>query len=300
MSAFTKGFGQWLGSAEVFDGGGRFVGNGMDVRHVQKVDETTTRIDVTFVGPFKASGHYFIEAREGVRLYKGPINIGYAEVLSEGLVDANAYWADLGLTQRFFLYVLPDGKTQLSLAQMSRGDQLIYTVVGENRRVEDASTQPPIIAGTAYDLHDDPNAGRASALWRREGTWHGTMTVQKEHTQTSTDYQETIQHQAEQVLWTLSPTFLDQPQCLVLQTNGWQAWTERGAMVGSLNQCGGRATSGYFYHESGVRVWQREVIALDGTQKAVLQLWYRGSQRIAMQHGVLAFSPSQARRNDHD
>lgn len=293
--AFTQAIGQWVGSAEVYDGSGRFVGNGMDMRHVQKLSEDETRIDVTFVGPFKASGYYIIQARPNERFYKGPINIGHAEVLSEGLVDANAYWADLGLTQRFFLYVLPDGKTQLSLAQMSRGDQLIYTVVGENRMVQaDApNAQPTLTPGTAYDLHDDPNAGRAVSLWTRTGTWCGTMTLLEEgKPAVSYESEETITTEDGALCWQFASPLLPEAQRVSLHTNGWQAWTQRGALVGSLNQCGGRATSGYFYHMDGLRVWRREVISLDGNNKALLQLWYRGSQRVATAYGVLAFAPA--------
>lgn len=132
---FTQGLGEWAGTAEVYDGRGRFLGNGCDNRRVQRLDESHIRIDVTFVGPFKHTGHYHIAEREGYRLYQGPANVGYAETLSHNLIDAHAYWAALGLSQQFFLLVLPDGNTQLSLALMSRGEKLIYVVVGQNDRV---------------------------------------------------------------------------------------------------------------------------------------------------------------------
>lgn len=300
MSQFSKSWGQWLGSAEVFDGSGRFVGNGMDVRNVQKLDDSRTRIDVTFAGPFKASGHYIIETRGNERFYQGPVNIGHADVVSESVVDANAYWADLGLTQRFCLFVLPDGNTQLSLAQMSRGDQLIYTVVGENYRIDKQTGWKAITTpGTAYDLHDDPHAGRPEALWSRAGTWQGEIffSTDSEALRSALPdpagkaYTETIQPAGNQLMWSFNPTLLKETQRLVLSTNRWQAWSERGAMVGSLSQCGGRATSGYFYHESGLRVWRREVIRMDGTQKAIMHLWYQGSQCIAREYAMLDFTP---------
>lgn len=293
MTAFAKGFGRWLGSGEVYDGAGHFVGNGMDVRHVQKLDETRTRIDVTFVGAFKASGHYIIEAQDSARLYRGPINMGYAEVLGASLVDANAYWADLGLTQRFFLYVLPDGTTQLSLAQLSRGDQLIYTVVGENRLVDDTPDAQPIIThGTAYDLGDDPTAGRGVNLWARAGTWAGELHVLAGEGVSDVSHRETMAHESDGLRWSFASPTLSSDATLSLKHNGWQAWTPRGQMVGSLNLCGGRAASGYFYHDGvNLRVWRREVLSHDGEQKAVVQMWYRGGERVAVEYGVLRFMP---------
>ena len=155
---FTQGIGRWAGNAEVFDSFGRFLGNGSDYRNVQQLDGGRVRIDVSFVGPFKHSGHYFIQQEDDHRLYEGPANIGYAETLNENLVDANAYWSALGLSQRFFLMTV-DGDLQLSLAQMSRGEHMMYVVVGQNDRVPDSSPnpQPTLKSGTHYDLQDDPN-----------------------------------------------------------------------------------------------------------------------------------------------
>jgi hypothetical protein len=36
-------------------------------------------------------------------------------------------------------------------------------------------------------------------------------------------------------------------------------------------------------------VWLREVAALDGTMKGVVQMWYRGEQRIGAMYGALSF-----------
>ena len=146
---FKQGLGRWAGNAEVFDSKGAFLGNGSDYRNVQSLPEGRVRIDVSFVGPFKHSGHYFIQQKEDHRLYEGPANIGYAETLSENLVDANAYWSALGLSQRFFLMIV-DGNLQLSLAQMSRGEHMMYVVVGQNDRVpEDTPVpQPTVVSGT--------------------------------------------------------------------------------------------------------------------------------------------------------
>ncbi len=154
---FKQGMGRWAGNAEVFDTYGHFLGNGSDYRNVQSLDNGRVRIDVSFVGPFKHSGHYFIQQEDDHRLYEGPANIGYAETLSENLVDANAYWPALGLSQRFFLMTV-DGDLQLSLAQMSRGEHMMYVVVGQNDRVPDSSPnpQPTLTSGTHYDLQNDP------------------------------------------------------------------------------------------------------------------------------------------------
>jgi hypothetical protein len=158
---FTQGIGRWAGNAEVFDTYGHFLGNGSDYRNVQQLDGGRVRIDVSFVGPFKHSGHYVIQQEDDHRLYEGPANIGCAETLSENLVDANAYWSALGLSQRFFLMTV-DGDLQLSLAQMSRGERMMYVVVGQNDRVPDSSPnpQPTLTSGTHYDLQDDPTSGR--------------------------------------------------------------------------------------------------------------------------------------------
>lgn len=60
MQTFQQGIGQWLGSAEVFDGTGRFLGNGADMRHVRQLDNGQICIDVAFVGPFRHAGAHFI------------------------------------------------------------------------------------------------------------------------------------------------------------------------------------------------------------------------------------------------
>ena len=54
---FKQGIGRWAGNAEVFDSKGCFLGNGADYRNVQPLENGRVRIDVSFVGPFKHSGH---------------------------------------------------------------------------------------------------------------------------------------------------------------------------------------------------------------------------------------------------
>ena len=294
---FTQGIGRWAGNAEVFDTHGHFLGNGSDYRNVQPLAGGRVRIDVSFVGPFKHSGHYFIQNEGDHQLYQGPANVGYAETLSDSLVDANAYWAALGLSQRFFLMVLPDGQTQLSLAHMSRGEQLLYVVVGENQRVPegDAATPPALVSGTAYDLADDPTAGRGEILLHRAGAWRGELRVldAARKPQGTVKYSERLKSKkanGEGLEVTLTGGFAEDVFHFPLITNHWQAWTPAGNTVGSYSLSGGRALSGNFHHlEKSLRVWRREVVSHDGTQKAVVHHWYRGGERVGTQFGVLQF-----------
>ena len=289
---FTQGVGRWAGNAEVFDTYGHFLGNGSDYRNVQSLDGGRVRIDVSFVGPFKHSGHYFIQQEDDHRLYEGPANIGYAETLSTNLVDANAYWSALGLSQRFFLMIV-DENLQLSLAQMSRGEHMMYVIVGQNDRVPDSSPnpQPTLTSGTHYDLQDDPSSGRGEVLLHRAGQWVGSLTAldQARKELGNFDY-------AEKITPDLNVTFeggsFDNAlRKMKLNSNQWQAWaTDEADIVGSYSLSGGRALSGQFYYrESHLRCWRRDVVTLDGTRKAVVQHWYRGGERIGTQYGVLNF-----------
>lgn len=286
------GFGQWIGSAEVFDSNGRFVGNGMDIRRVQRVDDCRTRIDVAFVGPFKVAGHYFIHDGGDHRLYEGPVNVGYAEALGEGLVDANAYWPSLGLSQRFFLMIFPDGNTQLSLALMTRGEQLICSVVGQNRRLTEDGPLPDVVIGASHDLSNDPTAGRGVLLLHRAGVWRGELTAldaRRRWLGTAT-YRETFSPTLEVAIE--GGMFDPARRCFGLKTNGWQAWTEPGDEVaGSCSLSGGRALHGQFHHlQAQLRAWRREVVTHDGSRKAVLHMWYRGGERIGIEYGILEFT----------
>lgn len=289
---FSQGLGRWAGNAEVFDSHGHFLGNGSDYRNVQSLDGGRVRIDVSFVGPFKHSGHYFIQQQDDHRLYEGPANIGYAETLSENLVDANAYWPALGLSQRFFLMIV-DGNLQLSLAQMSRGEHLMYVVVGQNDRVPEDSPnpQPTVVSGTHYDLQDDPACGRGEILLHRAGAWRGELTALDENRKPlgSFSYSEKINADLQVTLE--GGAFDPVARCASLVTNNWQAWsTEDSEIVGSYSLSGGRALSGQFYHrEAHLRCWRREVATLDGKRKAVVQHWYRGGQRVGSQFGVMEF-----------
>lgn len=294
--SFSQGLGDWSGTAEVFDGEGKFLGNAADRRHVQKQQtEDSIRIDLSFVGPFKFAGHYTISDKGTHRLYEGPANIGYAETLSSGLVDANGYWPIVGLSQRFFLYVLPGGERQLSLALMSRGEQLIYTVVGEYQRMESAAAliPPGFVNGSAFDFADDPNAGRPQALLLRSGRWTGRLTELNENLVVvgESEYSESVRPTGEQLRleWRNSRFGAEEHEVLIYQKKAL-VWTGVGEVVGSANLSGGRALSGQFHHrKAALRVWRREVASHDGTHKVVLLSWYRGGQRIGVQHGVLNF-----------
>ena len=292
---FTQAVGRWLGTAEVYAGDGRFLGNATDQRHVQQqVDDNRVRIDLSFVGPFKFAGHYFIEDCKTHRLYQGPANVGYAETLSNGLIEANAYWAAVGLSQRFFLMVLPDGKRQMSLALMSRGEELIYVVVGEYHRVlaEGQVAPPAFVSGTSYDLGDDVAGGRGEILLHRNGRYSGTLsTLDGDLNELeATNFSEHV----DELSVIVDGLAFASPQTFALVTNGRQAWTGSGSVVGSYSLSGGRALSGQFHFlDEQLRLWRREVVSHDGTMKTVLHNWYRGGQRIGVQFGVLGFAEDE-------
>jgi hypothetical protein len=295
----NKAAGRWAGIAEVYDGQGRYLGSGADQRHVLAHTDGLTRIDVSFVGPLVMSGHYVIKDCGDHRLYQGPANVGYAETLSDSLIDANAYWAGWGLSQRFFLMTSDDGATQFSLALMSRGEQVLYTIIGENHRVEDVShSLPPtlaeqmIVSGTAYDRQDDPCAGRGCLLLHREGVWRGTLTALNAGREiiAQTAFEERVQGGDRSVILSESGGHFFNACDLCLTTNGWQAWTGAGDVVGSYNLSGGRARSGQFHDlRANVRVWRREVASCDGSRKAVVRVNYRGGERIGIEYGLLTF-----------
>lgn len=289
-----QGFGRWAGTAEVFSGDGAFLGNGADSRLVRKLEDGRTRIDVSFVGPFKHSGHYFISDQGDHRIYQGPCNVGYAETLAPGLVDANAYWPDLGMSQRFFLMNLPGAQIQLSLALMSRGERLLYVVVGQNDRVPDAgpAPAPSLVSGSSHDFAGDPTAGRQCLLLHRPGIWTGALSaIGPDRADLGPlAVEETVG--ADLTMTTSGSRFDPHPRAWTMRSNGWEAYTlSSAAVAGSYSLSGGRALSGHFHHlESGLRVWRREVVAHDGAQKAVVRLWYRGSARVGAEFGVLRFS----------
>ena len=188
--SFEQGEGHWRGAAEVYDAAGNFAGEGHDARAVRRdLDDGTVEVEVGFTGPFRLSGSYVIADHGDHRLYLGPLNHGYAEVLGERLIDTHNYWPDIGLSQRLCLMVLPGGGVQLSLALLSRGEQATYTVVGEYERrpvadppgvsVTGSSTIPPAVASGAVpgagERGTEPEQERSGAVLERPGTWSGTL-----------------------------------------------------------------------------------------------------------------------------
>lgn len=296
--SFEAGEGSWRGSAEVYDGRGRFLGGGCDARAVRRRrDDQTVEVEVSFTGPFRMSGRYVIADRGDHRLYQGPLNYGCAEAFGEGLVDANNYWPDLGFSQRLFLMVLPGGEAQLSLALLSRGERAVYAVVGEYGRGPDAA--PAVVAGSAHDLSEDPRAGRPVSLLERPGTWSGTLSVTgPDGSEASAaeyaervDPAETASGERELAVSVTGSGFAADA-AVTFATDGWHHWTGAGPVVGSLSLWGGRALSGNLLFDDGrLRLWRREVARSDGTGKAVLHTWYRGSSRVGVAYGVLDFAP---------
>ncbi len=303
--SFSQGVGEWIGAAEVYDGDGRFAGMGRDTRTVRADDGAgRVTVDVSFEGPFSLSGTYTIADHGTHRTYEGPLNVGFAEVLGDGLVAAHNYWPSLGLSQRFFLMVLPGGNHQLSLALLSRGDQLRWTVVGEYQRQVLASDAPsvPVKSIEAAEVRSDPTAGRGQLLLLRPGRWSGRLHRLGPDLQPSgtVDFLETAattgddpaEQASEALTVELSGLGFAPDASFTLESDGWTAWTPAGDVVGSAALSGGRGLSGHFHHDTaGCRVWHREVASLDGSTKAVLHIWYRGEERLGALYGTLAFDP---------
>ena len=304
--SFRRGLGEWVGAAEVYGADGRFAGMGRDTRTVRADDHAgRVTVEVSFEGPFSLSGSYTIADHGSHRTYEGPLNIGSAEVLGDGLVAAHNYWPSVGLSQRFFLLVVPDGTRQLSLALLSRGDRLRWTVVGEYLRRGDASEPPPPQAEpiNAAAVRDDPAAGRDQLLLLRPGRWSGrldclgpdlrpsdsidcTETVAPDDRQPSGPGHDVLAVEQSGLGFAPDTSF-------TLASDGWTVWTPAGEVVGSAALNGGRGLSGQFLHSgAGRRVWRREVASLDGSTKAVLHIWYRGEQRLGAVYGTMAFDPA--------
>ena len=303
MTAFC-GLGEWKGTAEVYGGDGRFLGNGVDQRHVRTpLGDDRIRIDLSFVGPFKFSGHYEIHDKGSHRVYAGPANLGLAEAVSDNLVDADHYWPGLGLAQRFFLMVLPGGQKQLSFALMSRGERLVYAVVGESDRVVaceapggEPQGAPGLVDGASVDLANDAAAGRGVVLLHRRGLYRGTLarTNDKLECVAQDPYVESVEPAPSGGRLTVRIAgggFAPEPATVPLLTDGFTAWSKGGSMAGRYSLFGGRALSGTFQCvREELRVWRREVVSHDGTRKAVVHNWYRGGVRVGVQYGVLAFT----------
>ena len=310
--SFEQGEGHWRGAAEVYDAAGNFAGEGHDARAVRRdLDDGTVEVEVGFTGPFRLSGSYVIADHGDHRLYLGPLNHGYAEVLGERLIDTNNYWPDIGLSQRLCLMVLPDGRAQLSLALLSRGEQAAYTVVGEYERHPGADppgvTGPPMIppatasgaSPEAGERGTEPGEEWSGAVLERPGTWSGTLELIGPDGDVlgTAGYSE----QVGQVEATgdggrldiaLTGTGFADDAVITLRTDGRRHWTGGGDVVGSESLWGGRALAGtLLFGRDRLRLWRREVARRDGSSKGVLHMWYRGGNRVGVAHGVLEFAP---------
>ena len=293
--SFSQGVGQWIGAAEVYDGNGQFAGHGRDERTVVADDGAgVVTVDVSFKGPFELGGRYTIADKGDHRRYEGPLNYGYAEVLGDGLIAAHNYWPDLGLSQRFFLMVLPDGSRQMSLALINRGERAQWAVVGEYQRQTDPDqpTPPVHVPIDTADVAGDPTAGRGDIMLHRPGTWSGRLTILDQNLEpaTTVQYTETVSASDGNVVRAVTGAAFVNDGETVLHTDGLSEWSPPGDVVGSASLFGGRAMSCQFLHqEGGVRVWTRRVLSLDGTTQGVLDTWYRGEQRIGVSYGSLTF-----------
>ena len=291
------GIGRWAGTAEVFDGHGKFLGNASDQRHVRTVaSDGRIKIDLAFVGPLKFAGHYFISDHGQHRTYEGPANYGFAEAVSSQLVDANGFWPLTGLSQQFFLMMLPDGSRQLSLSLMSRGERLYYAIVSENHlQNKENDAIPGLVNGISADLVDDPSAGRGEILLHRPGRWEGTLAFKDAKTGSVQEnpYHEVIKKEGDFTEMTKGGGKFDLPsEPVLLKGDGYQFVTKDGGILGTQSLYGGRASAGTFHaHGLGLRVRQREVVANDGEIKVIVQNWYKGHLMVGTQYGVLCFIP---------
>lgn len=313
--SFQGGEGRWQGFAEVYDAQGRYAGQGRESRVVRReLEGGTVEVDVSFEGPFSLSGTYRISDRGSRRRYEGPLNYGYAEALGEDLVDANNYWPDLGLSQRFWLMVLPNERTQLSLALLSRGEQTAYTVVGEYHRSldegGDAQGQPEEAeraepaeraaqAERATQAEEAAQAERADAdpaLLLRPGTWSGTLKTLDVYLASAgqSNYSEhTARDDDGRLIVSMPNSDFASGAEIVLSVDEQGLWSAPGGITGSASIWGGRALAGQFlYVKDGLRLWRREVVTRCGTLKGVLHAWYLGGSRIGTSYGTLEFTPS--------
>ena len=301
-ASFEQGEGRWQGSAEVYDAEGRFAGHGHDARAIRRsLDGRTVEVEVSFTGPFELSGRYTITDFGDHRVYGGPLNYGYAEALGDGLIDANNYWPDIGLSQRLFLMVLPGSDTQLSLALLSRGERLVYAVIGEYSR--GSGTDPASAPGSARDQSDHLGRGRGSALIDRPGTWTGELNLVGADGAPAgtTQYREQVEadDDGRSIVVSLAGTGFTDDARIRFDSDGRHRWTGPAGAVGSESLWGGRAVSGnLIFGGPGLRLWRREVARSDGRRKGVLHTWYRGGTRLGTAHGVLHFYPADRAISD--
>jgi hypothetical protein len=259
------------------------------------MEDGRTRIDLSFVGPIKFAGHYYIKTDEDRRIYQGPVNCGEAHYLGKNAVSAYAYWPAIGMSQKFFLMMTPDGQKQVSLALMSRGEHLLYAIIGENTRAQLNEPLDPksLISGAACDLEKDPAAGYSEVLLHRAGLYEGEIstTLEGDKGTQALAMRQSISVKNNEIESRVEGSqFLSTPTQCRLKTNNWQAWTEAGSFVGSYSMYGGRALSGIFHDLSkNIRVWRREVVTTNGAIKCLVNIWYEGEKKIGCEWGFLRF-----------
>lgn len=293
MELLSQGIGNWTGISEIYDGRGKFIGNVSDQRSITQNNDGTYTVNVNIVGPIMLNGQYNIKISPDHHSYQGDVHVGYAEQYNNELLASNNYWSQWGLSERNFVIVSPETHTQLSLSLLSRGDQLIYMLVGEYYD-DNSPVKIPVTMGIPDDRHDDPTAGRETILMHRAGTWSGLVTVFDENLDLmkhGIHYTENMRVRKNQlIITTEGGLFTPMKRTFHMTTNDWQAWSEPGDVVGTYNLAGGRALSGHLHYVGAERrVWRREVITSDGNHKAILHFIYHGDKRVGVHYGMLTF-----------
>lgn len=292
MELLSQGIGNWIGISEVYDGNGHFIGNASDQRTITENDDGTYTVNVNTFGPLMVNGQYKVRIAPDHHTHLGQTNYGYAEQINNELLASNNYWEQWGLSETSFVLVSPATHSQLSLSLLKRGEQLIYTLVGEYHDNE-GNLQFPKTLGIPVDRHDDPVAGHQSHIMHRAGTWAGEVTVIDENLAPMgrAHYTENIRiHQEKLMVTTEGGGFTPMKRSFRMTTNGWQAWSDPGDVVGSYNMFGGRALVGSLHYVGADRrIWRREVATVDGQHKAILHYIYHGDKRVGVQYGMLEF-----------
>lgn len=292
MEILSQGIGNWTGISEVYDGQCNFIGNATDNRSITQIGHGAYNVKVAISGPIMLQGSYDIKIGEDHHSYQGDAHVGFAEHYDDVLLASNGYWSQWGLSERNMVMLAPELNGQLSMSLLNRGDQLLYTIVGEYYE-NGASTPFTKVMGTPYDRINDPTAGRGGLLMHRAGTWSGQVSVLDENLAPmgKAHYTENIRvRNNELILTTEGGGFTPIQRSFHLTTNGWHAWTDPGDVVGSYNMFGGRAMSGYFHYVGAERrIWRREIVTSDGKHKSILHYVYKGDKRLGLQYGMLAF-----------
>ena len=292
MELLSQGIGNWTGISEIYDGRGYFIGNVSDQRTIKENANGNYTVSVNIIGPVMLNGEYNIRINPDHHTYQGNVHVGYAERYNSELLASNNYWSQWGLSERNFVMVSTETHTQLSLSLLSRGDQLVYMLIGEYYD-DNNQIKIPTTLGIPYDRRDDPTAGRGELLLHRVGTWSGQVTVLDENQAPMgrAHYTENMRvHKNQLIVTTEGGGFTPMKRSFRMKTNGWQAWSAPGDVVGTYNLAGGRALSGHFHYVGAERrIWRREVVTSDGQHKVILHYIYQGDKRVGIQYGMLTF-----------